>query len=263
MPLTWFAHQAPVIPLKMAKPRWFDGSALCIGSMMPDVMYCFSSFAHIDTHHWAPALTYGTATGLLLALVIRHVIAPVGPLMLPDGGPLRLHSYAVLARRRLQPVITLVSVVVGIVTHIALDSFTHPGRWTVRKLGYDDVAVRIFGHTEPLADVLQIVAHVVGSAVAILLLWAIGRRRLLEEWYGANAVAAARAPTPTPVDRSVFWSIAALGLVLGYLWGIDTRYIVVLQRMFVGAVGASALASLLLRRRLRSACGGPSFHAAS
>ncbi|MEY4576015.1 MAG: hypothetical protein RL701_718, partial [Pseudomonadota bacterium] len=39
MPFTFFAHQTIVMPFKWAKPRWFDGMALCIGSMAPDFAY--------------------------------------------------------------------------------------------------------------------------------------------------------------------------------------------------------------------------------
>ena len=37
LPLTWFAHQVPMIGMKLARPKWFDATALCIGSMMPDL----------------------------------------------------------------------------------------------------------------------------------------------------------------------------------------------------------------------------------
>ncbi|MDP4013047.1 MAG: DUF4184 family protein [Candidatus Nanopelagicales bacterium] len=39
MPLTFGSHQAVVLPLKMLKPRWFDGTALVIGSMAPDLFF--------------------------------------------------------------------------------------------------------------------------------------------------------------------------------------------------------------------------------
>src|SRR4051812_19906912 len=39
VPLTILAHQAAVLPLKLARPRWFDGTALVIGSMAPDLVF--------------------------------------------------------------------------------------------------------------------------------------------------------------------------------------------------------------------------------
>ncbi|MGD9998128.1 MAG: DUF4184 family protein, partial [Ilumatobacteraceae bacterium] len=42
MPFTWFAHQVPAIGVKLARPAWVDATALCVGSMIPDVMYSFN-----------------------------------------------------------------------------------------------------------------------------------------------------------------------------------------------------------------------------
>ncbi|HEX6685869.1 MAG TPA: DUF4184 family protein [Candidatus Limnocylindrales bacterium] len=39
MPATFPAHPAAVLPLKLWRPRWFDGVALTIGSMAPDLAY--------------------------------------------------------------------------------------------------------------------------------------------------------------------------------------------------------------------------------
>ena len=36
MPATFPSHAAAVLPLKLWRPRWFDGVALVVGSMAPD-----------------------------------------------------------------------------------------------------------------------------------------------------------------------------------------------------------------------------------
>lgn len=65
MPLTLFAHQVPTMGLKMARPRWFDGTALCLGSMAPDLGYAVSAYLHVDTHDWdGMPLVLGLAAGL-------------------------------------------------------------------------------------------------------------------------------------------------------------------------------------------------------
>ncbi|QOC91411.1 DUF4184 family protein [Micromonospora craniellae] len=58
MPLTFPAHLAPVLALKVWRPRWCDGVALSTGAVAPDVAYLAAgpdgrTFA--DTHTW-PAL---------------------------------------------------------------------------------------------------------------------------------------------------------------------------------------------------------------
>lgn len=42
MPLTFPSHLAPVLPLKLWRPHWFDGVALATGAVAPDVGYLFT-----------------------------------------------------------------------------------------------------------------------------------------------------------------------------------------------------------------------------
>lgn len=248
MPLTWFAHQVPAVGLKLARPRWFDATALCVGSMMPDLMYSFSAYVHIDTHEW-PAFTVGVPLTLLVAIVVRFVLAPLAPPQLPDLGPLRLRSYGVLASRRPLIAVTVISAILGVASHVVLDWFTHPGRPGARWLGYDDVDVTIAGHTEPLSGVFQLIGHSVGSLAGFGLLLLIGRRRLLERWYGVEAVEAARAHEVDARRCLLFWGMSGVGLVLGIAWGWGGDRLESIQRPFVAMLLAASMAAVLVRER--------------
>lgn len=248
MPLTFFAHQLPVVGMKLARRRWFDATALCVGSMMPDLMYSFSAYVGIDTHRWPPAFTYGVPIALLVAVLTRRVLAPVVPRQLPDCGEFRVHSYAVLATRRPALYITFVSVTVGIGSHVGLDWFTHPGRPGVRLLGYDNVDVTLFGVTEPLAGVFQLVGHSFGSLATVALLWWIGRRRLLDEWYGTGAVAEVRHGSPTRSERIVFWIASASGFAAGVIWGWPGERVELIQRTAVSSFVGLVIASVLIQQ---------------
>jgi len=39
VPLTFPSHAAAIAPLKLWRPRWFDGVALVVGSAAPDFGY--------------------------------------------------------------------------------------------------------------------------------------------------------------------------------------------------------------------------------
>jgi hypothetical protein len=255
MPVTWFAHQAPVIGLKLLRPRWFDATALCVGSMVPDLLYSISAYVSIDTHKAPSAYTYGVPIGLALTVIVRWVLASVGSAQLPDLGQFRLRSFAVLSRRRPPFLITLTSMMIGIFSHISLDWFTHPGRPGVRLLRYDDVSVTLFGRTEPLASVFQLVGHVVGLLIAVLLLWEIGRKRLLDEWYGADQVELARQWTPSTPQRVMFWGAIGTGTIVGAIWGWPIDRVAHIERTFVGALGGAVLAATLIRLMPSSADG--------
>jgi len=61
MPFTFLSHQAPVLPLKIAAPRWFDGTALVLGSMAPDLFFVtHGSDCYIGAH--------GTLWGFLASI---------------------------------------------------------------------------------------------------------------------------------------------------------------------------------------------------
>ena len=50
MPFTFFAHQAPVLPVAWAWPNATDGVALVIGSMAPDLAYVLNGSVSRSGH---------------------------------------------------------------------------------------------------------------------------------------------------------------------------------------------------------------------
>jgi len=256
MPLTWFAHQVPMLGMKFARPRWFDATALCIGSMTPDLMYSFSAYLSIDPHQLPAAFVVGIPFAVVLASLVRHLLAPVGPACLPDAGKFRLHSFAVIATRRPNPIVTTVSAVLGIGSHIVIDWFTHAGRPGSRWFGYEDLDITLFGVTEPVVDVLQVIGHTVGSLAGVWLLAVMGGRRLLDDWYGADVVDVARAWRPSRIQVRIFWSATTTGLVVGVLWGIGGELIEQIERTFMGALlGVFVGASVIRRTEARPRSG--------
>jgi hypothetical protein len=129
----------------------------------------------------------------------------------PDLGPLRLHSYRAIADRHPGVLVTLVSAIIGVASHLLLDAFTHDGRWGASWLGLDarTVAFPLVGPTTP-AHLLQDAGHTVGSLIGLLLFVVIGRDRLMERWYGSEVVTRARRFHLAPSARVWFWTIAGL-----------------------------------------------------
>lgn len=233
MPLTWFAHQVPVFGMKLARPRWFDGVALVFGSMAPDIAYSFTGPLGLDAHKVPSVFTFAAPIAIVMAVLFRCVVAGQIPRCFPDLGPLRVRSYGVLAQRRPPVSITVLSAVLGAGSHVVLDWFTHPGRPAVRWLGYDDVQVSIFGYTEPLASTLQSIGHTFGSLAGLLLLVCIGRRRLLEEWYGIDQVRQIRAEHVAP-HRAAMWQLMVVGGFVGCGWGWSGELVERIHRPTVG-----------------------------
>jgi len=246
MPLTLFAHQVPTMAMKLRRPTWFDGTALCIGSMAPDMGYAVSSYLHVDTHGWDGFWRLDLPLTIVFTLIVRWSTASVAAAHLPDLGGFRLWSWRVIHRRPPALWLTLLCCALGVGTHIALDSFTHPGRPGVRLLGYQHLGVQLWGHTEPLAGVFQLIGHTFGSAVGLWLLLVIGKRHLLEAWYGMEQVDAARHFTVTMAGRAVFWACVVGGIAAGLWWGrhLSTMVGRIERPLFCGAIGAMAAALL-------------------
>lgn len=243
--MTLFAHQVPAMGLKVVRPKWFDGTALCIGTMTPDFAYAVSGYLDIDTHDWPGFWAVDVPLAIVLTFVVRYSTAGVAAAHLPDLGGFQLWSWRVLHRRPPAWWRTVACCIIGAFTHVGIDTFTHTRRAGARWLGYDDVVLHLAGRDEPLASVFQLLGHTLGSLVGLWLLFSIGSRRLLQRWYGADAVAHARHFTLTRRARVVFWSCAAAGLAAGVWWGFNGDSVERIQRplsaCLLGVIVAAAL----------------------
>jgi hypothetical protein len=207
VPFTYIAHQAPVIPLKQRWPDRWDGLALVVGTIMPDLWYVTSGWLFgpfgapmwVDGHRWDLIVQNCVIPGTVLTVLLRRWTMPVVPAVMPRAGFLRLQDYRLVALARHRWWVTAYSVLAGAATHLVLDVLT-----TAPK---------------PEAYVRQIVASVLLGVAALWLVREIARRKLLWQWHGyAN-----RCP-PDPVVRGngvvVIRSVLAVGIALSLLYGV-------------------------------------------
>lgn len=129
MPVT-IAHPAAVLPLRgVGLPL----SAMVIGSMVPDLpVFSRSSHTYGYTHSVLGIVTIDLAISLVLLafwdLWGRDALVDTAPARVRD----RLPAHAALTRRSW--LLAPVAAVVGSVTHVVWDAFTHEGRWGVRAV---------------------------------------------------------------------------------------------------------------------------------
>jgi hypothetical protein len=222
MPFTYLSHQAPVLPLKMVAPRWFDGTALVIGSMLPDLAYITQgSRWYVDAHDAVAQLWFCLPLTLVITWAVKRVIA--GPLgaHLPDLGRFHLRDYGRLGGWRMPRTVTgvlvlITSALIGTYSHIAMDSFTHGWGWVAQHIDVlrTEITIprRFSSRTVPVYDFLQIAGTIVGALITIWCLAFIGKRRMVTEWYPD---APPLRPTSASRRRLVGWIVA--GLVAGLL----------------------------------------------
>lgn len=217
MPLTYLSHQAAVLPLKMWRPAWFDGTALMFGSMAPDWAYVFNgSRIHINAHRWPAAAWFAVPAAVLVTLVVRRLeprliaALPVAPRWLRD-----------LARRRPAPqsfAVLVACAALGVLTHIVWDMFTHNFRWGAQHIAWLREPVTIGGDTMSHAQLLQQISTVGGAIVTVLLLAVAGHRRSALSWRPQP-----RPPLPARLDWRVGLVTAAAALV-GVAWAAHAHH---------------------------------------
>lgn len=171
------SHAAAVMPLKLWRPRLFDGVAVVVGSTAPDLPYAVGAPLLTYGHTWVGLALWGVPLTVVAAELVRWS-APAVAAHLPG----RAGEYGVLGRVRHRWYVTTVSAAAGAVTHRLWDDVTH-----------DHLAGTSLGFHAPGEPLLPgvpwwVVLHGVSTAAgAAGWCWAsahIARRGLLGHWHG-------------------------------------------------------------------------------
>jgi hypothetical protein len=124
------AHPAAVLPLRRCCPQRLSYPALIIGSLIPDVGYCFGNgnFSH---SFFPGSFAFCLPMGLLMLLVFYSIRLPVVGIL-----PARLKQafFSLCQRPVAAPFPIVLSLLIGSWTHLFLDSITHEDGWLVEHL---------------------------------------------------------------------------------------------------------------------------------
>jgi len=169
MPFT-LSHAAAALPFRRTR---LVLSAVVFGCFAPDMEY-FIPFAHRDGfgHTFAGVFEFDLPAGFI-ALWLFHRYAK-GPLSacLPDGARDRIqmgpHSLSIRSFSRFA--IILLSLLVGVATHILWDSFTHDDYWPYHHWHFLRVKVNLplFG-PRPWYGIFQYLSSALG--LVLILFW--------------------------------------------------------------------------------------------
>lgn len=133
MPLT-FAHPVAVLPLKRSA---LPLSALVVGAVAPDLEFLFHLKAQSDIGHSLPGLfVFCMPVGLVFLWLLHRVWKRSAAALLGIGGNDGTSSFAApfafwpLGRLAL----LCAAVLIGSLTHVGWDSFTHWSGWIVQRV---------------------------------------------------------------------------------------------------------------------------------
>jgi Domain of unknown function (DUF4184) len=206
VPFTFFAHQAPVLPIKRRQPDRWDGLALVVGSMAPDLAYVSAGTDHYFSGHRLQNQLVLMVGSVLLTYLVGWFVLPVAPLALPDGAsPLR-DALLDASRTRRRVWVVAYSALIGQLTHLALDAFTHRDGYVVQNVAFfRSPWFEIGGHNVTLYNVLQY-----GLSI-VLGFWCVF---MLERWW-SEPRPGSEAPRATllPVGVGLVVACSIVGMV--------------------------------------------------
>jgi Domain of unknown function (DUF4184) len=136
MPFT-VSHAAVVLPFSRPLARWQLLPAVVVGSMVPDFRFFLPwHLQRFETHSFEALFTFCLPMGLLAYWLFEYLIKP--PLMetLPDGAYLAWQAHAAPApiRSPRRWLLAVFGILIGAVSHLIWDGFTHEGARGVRML---------------------------------------------------------------------------------------------------------------------------------
>ncbi len=177
-----------MLPLKRFCPSFLSMPALVIGSLIPDAAYLFGELKLDEVSHtaWGIGL-FCLPAGLLLTYLFYWIRSKSGTI-LPER-----HRRLLLVCNCPRSVSLLgitVSVLVGAVTHLAWDAFTHRGGWVVQQFPLLNSRIGSFaGHNVRVCRVLWYLSSFAGVACVYLVF-----RKAQKEVKAANTSYAAPLP---------------------------------------------------------------------
>jgi hypothetical protein len=160
MPFT-LAHPAAVLPFKRFCPRYLSFPALVAGSVSPDLSYFFGPFnLGPFAHHPIKGFLFDIPAGLII-LAAFYVLRSPALKMLPHRYreiflPLVSHPIGT-------PLAILLSLALGVATHIVWDNFTHNHSWMAHHVAFLRTPVFMLGtHTVRVVHILSYLCSFLG-----------------------------------------------------------------------------------------------------
>ncbi len=247
MPFT-LAHPAAALPLRRPLGRLGSLPALAAGAMVPDLPYFLPlGVTGVPSHSLSGLVWFCLPAGLACWFVYELILRPFGRALVPATIARRLGASARgEASSATHVACAAASVLVGAMTHVAWDAFTHGSGAVVKVWAVLRVPVPVFdGYAPQVFTLLQHASTLVG--LGLLGLWGL-------RWYhGANDTKAPVAQMPgwfkcVMLTALILPSSATGVLVLWSGLGPETGAFRILQLALgraIGSAGSVFLATLL------------------
>ena len=171
MPFT-FSHPAIVLPFCKIKKIPLSITGLVMGSMVPDFEFLLRlKETNVFAHRFPGILTFSVPFGILLSFIFHHIFRNTIIIHLPRYFRLKFTvflSFNWTGYFKKHYGLFLISLCIGIASHLFLDAFTHEdGIFVLMNVAFYQT-LTVFNQPLPVYVVLQLASSVVG---ALYVLW--------------------------------------------------------------------------------------------
>ncbi|MBZ4036656.1 DUF4184 family protein [Flavobacterium sp. 17A] len=171
MPFT-FSHPAIILPLRYLPKSWFSLTGLIIGSLTPDFEYFLRMKVKSNYSHTLGGIFwFDLPFALLLTFVFHNLIRNCLFQNLPSAIKKRILVFSTFNWNiyfQKNWLIVLISLFVGIISHILWDGFTHEHGYFVNQIEFFRNTFTIFGKEIPLWKFLQHGSTIIGAIIIII-----------------------------------------------------------------------------------------------
>ncbi len=175
MPITFPAHAAAVFALGRPARTLLPGTALLVGTAVPDFAFAVRGQSGVLSHQPIALLWFALPLGLLIYLSLEALILPALRLTTPGLGrfqPARLFESRGRPSTGKTWALAALGILIGAATHLLLDGLSHDGRFPASVL-YPGGEVPFFGKTISYATLAHRLTSYFGTVVVAV--WALVR----------------------------------------------------------------------------------------
>lgn len=170
-----FAHPAVVLPFRNIQIKYLDFTSIVIGTMAPDFEY-FIHFRPLQIigHTLLGQVYFNLPIIIFIAMMYHYLLKEAIIVNLPKPYCYRYH-YLVKRRWSINSLFRLVVVcysgLLGALTHLVWDSFTHRSGFFVLRIGMLSKYFNILGIQIPIYKILQHGSTLIGFIVIMICLY--------------------------------------------------------------------------------------------
>jgi hypothetical protein len=170
MPFT-FSHPALVLPLTYLPKKWFSLTGLIIGSLIPDFEYFLRMKIESNYSHTLLGLfLFDLPSGLLISFIFHNIIRNSLFDNLPIFLKSRVSTFTKFDWNKYfinNWFVVLISILIGAVSHLIWDSFTHNHGFFVETIPGLVNTIEIFGKQILILKILQHSSTIIGGLIIV------------------------------------------------------------------------------------------------